>query len=70
MPETEEPVFARKMAFAFYAALLVLGATFYLGWGIYFGTWNVFTKDNIGVYAVTTILVLFGLTGILLYRKD
>jgi len=69
MPEAEEPVFIRKMAFAFYSILLILGVVFYVGWSLYFGTWNVFTKENIGVYAVTVILVLFGLTGMLLYRK-
>jgi len=70
MAEADQPVFIRKMAFAFYAFLLILGIVFYIGWGLYFGTWNLFTKENIGVYAVTIVLVLFGLTGMLLYRRD
>jgi len=69
MPDTEESPFPRKVAFAFYALLLIFGITFYLGWSVYFGTWNLFTNENIGVYAVTIILVLFGATGMLLYRK-
>jgi len=70
MPEKEEPVFTRKLAFAFYAFLLLLGILFYVGWGIFYGTWNPITKQNIGVYAVTIVLVGFGITGVLLYRKD
>jgi len=69
MPEEEESFLVRKVAFTFYTLLLMLGIIFYFGWGIYFGTWNVFTSENIGVYAVTIILVAFGITGMLLYRK-
>ncbi len=69
MPEEDEPLFIRKITFAFYTFLLLLGIVFYLSWGIFFGTWNPFTTDNIGVYAVTVVLVGFGLTGMLLYRK-
>ena len=69
MPEEEEPIFVRKIAFVFYLFLLLLGIMFYLGWGILYGTWNPLTKENIGVYAVTVVLVGFGITGILLYRK-
>jgi hypothetical protein len=70
MPEEEPPVFARKLAFAFYAFLLLSGIAFYFGWSVFFGTWNPLTKENIGVYAVTVILVGFGITGMLLYRKS
>jgi hypothetical protein len=69
MPKEEESVFTRKLAFAFYTLLLFLGILFYFSWGIFYGTWNPLTKENIGVYAVTVVLVGFGLTGMLLYRK-
>ena len=60
----------RKLAFYFYTLLLVLGIFMYLGWGVYFGTWNLFEVGNIGVYAVVVILVAFGIVGMLLYHKD
>jgi len=69
MPEEEQSVHMRKLAFAFYTLLFLLGVLFYFSWGIYFGTWNPLTKENIGVYSVTIILVGFGLAGMLLYRK-
>jgi hypothetical protein len=42
----------------------------YLGWGVYFGTWNLFALGNIGVYSIVVVLVGFGLIGMLLYYKD
>ena len=69
MPEEEDVPFVRKIAFGFYALLLFFGIAFYFGWSLWFGTWNPLTRDNIGVYAVTVVLVGFGLTGMLLYRR-
>ena len=69
MAEEEASVFTRKLAFIFYALLLLLGIVFYFSWGVFYGTWNPLTKQNIGVYAVTVVLVGFGLIGMLLYRK-
>ncbi len=60
----------RKIAFGFYAFLFTLGLIMYFGWGIYFGTWNVFDPRNIGVYAIVVILVAFGIVGMLLYYKE
>ncbi len=60
----------RKMAFGFYTFLLALGIIMYFGWGIFYGTWNLFERGNMGVYAVVIILVGFGLVGMLLYHGD
>jgi membrane protein YdbS with pleckstrin-like domain len=60
----------RRLAFMFYSFLLLLGVLFYLSWGVFFGTWNPFAEGNIGVYAITILLVLFGLVGMLLYYKE
>jgi hypothetical protein len=69
MPVEAESVLTRRLAFGFYTLLLLLGILFYFSWGVLYGTWNPLTKENIGVYAVTVVLVGFGLTGMLLYRK-
>jgi len=61
---------SRKIAFGFYTFLLILGIIMYLGWSIYFGSWNLFEPQNIGVYSIVIILVGFGLVGMLLYYKD
>ena len=61
---------SRKIAFGFYAFLFILGILMYLGWGIYFGSWNLFEAQNIGVYSIVIVLIGFGLVGMLLYYKD
>lgn len=48
----------RRVEFFGFAALALLGLVFYLWWGFSFGVWI----DN-GVYAVVSVLVLFGLAG-------
>ena len=50
--------FHRRLQFWGFAALLLLGVVFYLWWGFTFDVWI----DN-GVYAVVSVLVLFGLAG-------
>ncbi|OGS47530.1 MAG: hypothetical protein A3K66_07325 [Euryarchaeota archaeon RBG_16_67_27] len=63
-----EVAFPRKVAFAFYALLFLGGVIFYLAWGFAYGSWNLLATDWIGVYAVTVVLVGFGIVGMLLYR--
>ena len=48
----------RRISFFLFAGLVALGAVFYLWWGLSYGGW----LDN-GVYAVTIVLVAFGLAG-------
>lgn len=44
--------------------ILLLGAVlFYVGWSIAYGDWN-----DIGLYSVSVILILFGILGIVLSR--
>lgn len=64
----EEVGFPRRAAFAFYAVLFLAGITFYIIWGFTYGAWNLFAADWIGAYAVTVILVGFGIIGMLLYK--
>ena len=65
--EEEARAFPKKVAFAFYAFLIVLGILMYVGWGIYFGSWDLLAPQNIGVYSIVVILIGFGITGVLLY---
>lgn len=51
------PLF-RRIQLALFAGLVVLAAVFYVVWGLRYGGWF----DN-GVYAVTIVLLLFGLAG-------
>lgn len=51
----------------FYRTLLGLGIVFYLVWNTVYGCWNLFEADCVGVYAVTVVLVGFGVVGSLLY---
>ena len=49
---------ARQVQFFLFAALVVVGVAFYVGWGVAYGVW----LDN-GLYAVVATLVLLGLAG-------
>jgi hypothetical protein len=46
----------------FYTIMFMFGVGLYLGWGIMFNVWF-----DLGVYAISIILIGFGLTGMLLY---
>jgi hypothetical protein len=65
----ESAAFPRKIAFWFYAFLIVVGIVFYVVWGTVYGSWNILTPSNAGVYAVTVVLLGFGIVGMLLYRR-
>lgn len=67
--EEEARAFPKKVAFAFYAFLIVLGLLMYVGWGMYFGSWDLLAPQNIGVYSIVVILIGFGITGVLLYSR-
>ena len=64
-----EVAFPRAVAFWFYALAFLAGVLFYIIWGFTYGAWNLLRPEWVGAYAVTIILVAFGLVGMLLYRK-
>lgn len=64
-----EVAFPRAVAFWFYFFASLAGVVFYVAWGISYGSWNFLRSEWVGVYAVTVILIGFGLVGMLLYRK-
>jgi hypothetical protein len=55
----------RRVSFAGFAGLIVVGVAFYFWWGFRTGYW----LDN-GVYAVTAVLIAFGLAGIWLVLPE
>ena len=61
--------FPRAIAFWFYALSFAAGVIFYVVWGLSYGSWNLLRSEWVGAYAVTIVLVGFGLVGMLLYRK-
>ena len=59
----------RKILFAFSILLIMAGLIMYFVWGILYNSWNILLVENMGVYAVTIILICFGIVGALLYSK-
>ena len=70
MANASASAFPRRVAFGFYTLVLLAGISFYVIWGAIYRSWNVFLRENAGVYAVTVIMVGFGLVGMILYRKS
>ena len=64
-----EVAFPKVVAFWFYALAFLSGILFYLIWGFTYGSWNLLRPEWVGAYAVTIVLVGFGIVGMLLYRK-
>ncbi len=62
MAESEDRLLKDKHLSLVYGLLAALGITFYTSWSIMYGTWF-----DVGVYAVTILMVGFGLIGFLLY---
>ncbi|TFG56953.1 MAG: hypothetical protein E4H30_02325 [Methanomassiliicoccus sp.] len=48
--------------------LIITAVVFYWVWGIVYGSWNLFSAENLGVYAIFVVLLGFGVLGYLLTR--
>ncbi len=69
MAETATP-FPRK-AKVFLSLLLIVAAfAMYWGWGLIYGTWDIFARESMGVYAIVVTLLAFGILGLLLTWKQ
>lgn len=64
-----EVPFPRSVAFWFYALTFLSGILFYFIWGLSYGSWDLLRPEWVGAYAVTVVLVGFGVVGMLLYRE-
>jgi len=66
-----ESTFPKKAIMALSALLIIGGVALYVGWGIAYGSWNMFEQKFIPIYTLVVPMVLFGVFGILLVRlKD
>ena len=59
---TDEVTMPAVIPRIFYTILFMFGIGLYIGWGILFNVWL-----DVGVYAISIILVGFGIVGMLLY---
>ena len=69
MPEEEVSDTERRFWFIVSIVLIFAGVGFYGFWGMTFNTWNLFETRSLGAYAVTVVLLGFGIVGALLTRK-
>ena len=65
----EENTFPKKVEMGIAVLLLISGIALYLGWAIWYGAWNLFDVNYIGLYSLVIVMVLFGILGILLLRE-
>jgi hypothetical protein len=42
----------------------------YWGWGLIYGSWNIFEPQHMGVYAIFVVMMGFGVLGLLLAAKE
>lgn len=61
-----------KRAIQALSILLIIGAVaLYIGWGIAYGSWNIFNPIYVPIYGIAVVMVVFGVFGLLLMRlKD
>lgn len=69
MSEIEANDVPRVIAKWLYFLSIFAGIGLYVVWGILYNSWNIFTVANSGIYALTVLLVGFGIVGYLLYSK-
>ena len=69
MSETKADDVPRLAAKWLYFLMIFAGIGLYLIWGVLHNSWNIFTVENSGIYALTILLVGFGIVGYLLYSK-
>ncbi|MCX6652413.1 MAG: hypothetical protein NT137_03550 [Methanomassiliicoccales archaeon] len=66
----EESAFPRKVKVTL-SLLLIIGAlSMYWGWGLIYGSWNIFEPQHMGVYAIFVVMMGFGVLGLLLAAKE
>jgi hypothetical protein len=63
-----EPAYPNRPIKIFSLLLIVTAVIFYWVWGITYGSWNLFSAENMGVYAIFILLLGFGIFGYLLTR--
>ena len=69
MSETKADDVPRLAAKWLYFLMIFGGIGLYLVWGVLYNSWNILTVANSGIYALTVLLVGFGIVGYLLYSR-
>ncbi|MEI6795636.1 MAG: hypothetical protein WCK39_02115 [Methanomassiliicoccales archaeon] len=64
-----ENLFPQKLKLGLSLLLIIGGILMYVGWGIAYGSWNMFDKNYIGVYVIVVVLLALGVLGVLLSRE-
>lgn len=66
-----EQGYPRKALMAFSLLLVVTAASLYWAWGVIYGSWNIFSAENMGIYSLFIVLLGMGVLGLLLvkYRR-
>jgi predicted Co/Zn/Cd cation transporter (cation efflux family) len=62
--------FPRKAKLAISVLLIIAGFAMYWAWGLIYDSWNILEKEFIGVYSIVVVLIVFGVLGLLLSRKQ
>jgi UPF0716 family protein affecting phage T7 exclusion len=62
--------FPRKAMIAVSILLIIAGFAMYWAWGLVYGSWNILEKEFIGVYTIVVVLIVFGVLGLLLTRRQ
>lgn len=65
-----ESAFPRKVKTALSLLLIIGGLCMYVGWGIIYGSWDIFKPENMGVYTIVVTMLAFGLLGLLLVSRQ
>lgn len=61
--------FPHKAIRIFSFVLIILALAIYIGWGVAYGSWNIFSAEYIPIYSVMIILILLGICGLLLTKN-
>ncbi|AGN27128.1 hypothetical protein [Candidatus Methanomassiliicoccus intestinalis] len=60
--------FPHKAIRIFSFILIILALAIYIGWGVAYGSWNIFSAEYIPIYSIMIILILLGICGLLLTK--
>jgi hypothetical protein len=66
----EENTFPKKVQLGMSVLLLISGVALYLAWALWYNAWNIFDPLYIGLYSLVSVMVLFGILGVLLTRAQ
>jgi len=66
----EDPAFPASVKKVLSVLFIITGVAIYLFWGLYFGAWNPFDVDYIGVYSLMAVLIGLGAMGLVILRLE